>query len=146
VYGPAGTGKAQPLDSKIMTINGWKLMGDIELGDLVLGEDGKYSNVSGIFPQGEMEVVKITFEDGRTAECTYNHLWNIYCFDYPEKNRVIDTSELIRKLNKKAYSDRLYVPLVSPNDKTWDNVELLVHPYVLGVILRRMCVKMAQSE
>lgn len=135
VYGPAGTGKAQPLDSKIMTINGWKLMKDIELGDLVLGEDGKYSNVSGIFPQGEMEVVKITFEDGRTAECTYNHLWNIYCFDYPEKNRVIDTTELIRKLNKKAYSDRLYVPLVSPNDKTWDDAELPVHPYVLGVIL-----------
>ena len=42
VFGPAGSGKAQPLDSKIMTINGWKLMRDIELGDLVLDENGNY--------------------------------------------------------------------------------------------------------
>ncbi len=135
VTGPAGVGKAQPLDSKVMTIGGWKLMKDIELYDLVLGEDGKYYNVTGIFPQGEMEVVKITFEDGRTAECTYNHLWNIYCFDYPEKNRVIDTTELIRKINKKSYKNRLYIPLISPDDKTWDEVVLPIQPYLLGVIL-----------
>lgn len=135
IFGPAGVGKAQPLDSKVMTIDGWKLMKDINLYDLVLGEDGKYHNVTGIFPQGEMEVVKITFEDGRTAECTYNHLWNIYCIDYPERNRVIDTTELIRKLNKKAYRNRLYVPLITPNDNTWDEEELPIHPYILGVIL-----------
>ena len=27
--GPAGTGKAQPLDSKILTPSGWQTMGDI---------------------------------------------------------------------------------------------------------------------
>lgn len=135
VYGPAGTGKAQPLTSKIMTNNGWKLMGDIAIGDMVLGEDGTYNPVSGIFPQGEQEVFRITFEDGRTAECTSDHLWNIYCHDYPERNRIINTTELSRKLNKKAYAKRLYVPLISPNTNTWPTKELPIHPYVLGVIL-----------
>lgn len=135
VYGPAGTGKAQPLTSKIMTNNGWKLMGDMAIGDMVLGEDGTYNPVSGIFPQGEQEVFRITFEDGRIAECTSDHLWNIYCHDYPEKNRIINTTELSRKLNKKAYAKRLYVPLISPNTNTWPAKELPIHPYVLGVIL-----------
>lgn len=135
VYGPAGTGKAQPLTSKIMTPNGWKLMGDIKIGDTVLGEDGTYNPVTGIFPQGEQEVYKITFEDGRTAECTSDHLWNIYCHDYPEKNRTINTTELIRKLNKPAYAKRLYIPLVSPTDNTWAAKDLPIHPYVLGIIL-----------
>ena len=135
VYGPAGTGKAQPLTSKIMTPNGWKLMGDIKIGDTVLGEDGTYNPVTGIFPQGEQEVYKITFEDGRSAECTSDHLWNIYCYDYPEKNRTINTTELIRKLHKPAYAKRLYIPLVSPTDNTWATKELPISPYVLGVIL-----------
>lgn len=35
LVGPSGSGKAQPLDAKILTPSGWKLMGDIQVGDSV---------------------------------------------------------------------------------------------------------------
>jgi len=39
-FGPAGVGKAQPLDAVIYTPNGEKTMGEIEVGDYVIGDDG----------------------------------------------------------------------------------------------------------
>ena len=37
-YGSAGTGKAQPLTSKVLTPSGWKFMGDVVVGDVVVGQ------------------------------------------------------------------------------------------------------------
>ena len=39
IVGDVGVGKAQPLTSKVYTPTGYKLMGDIQVGDVVL--DGK---------------------------------------------------------------------------------------------------------
>ena len=60
--GDPGTGKAQPLTSKVFTPNGYKLMGEIEIGDEVLTLNGK-ANVIGVYPQGELDIYKISFMD-----------------------------------------------------------------------------------
>ena len=39
VFGGSGNGKAQPLHTKIITPDGYKLMGDIKVGDMVIGGD-----------------------------------------------------------------------------------------------------------
>src|SRR5580693_4467544 len=44
-----GIGKAQPLDAKILTPNGWTTMGALAVGDHVIGEDGKPHRVTGVF-------------------------------------------------------------------------------------------------
>jgi replicative DNA helicase len=44
-------GKAQPLDAKIKTIDGWKLMGDLRFGDRLASVDGQFSMVTGIYPR-----------------------------------------------------------------------------------------------
>ena len=44
-----GLGKAQPLDSKILTPDGWKTMKEIKVGSLVLGRDGKAHSVTGVY-------------------------------------------------------------------------------------------------
>ena len=69
-------GKAQPLDAKILTKNGWKTMGDIAIGDQLASIDGEPSTVTDIFPQGTEQVYRITFSDGRTTECSGEHRRN----------------------------------------------------------------------
>ena len=75
VHGPAGTSKAQPLDSPILTPNGWVKMGDIEVGDRVISVDGNPTIVTGVFPQGEKDIWELTFSDGVKVECCSDHLW-----------------------------------------------------------------------
>lgn len=70
-----GAGKAQSLDSKLLTPNGWVSMGDIQVGDYVISQDGTPTLVEAIFPQGEKEIFKVTFSDGSSTECCDEHLW-----------------------------------------------------------------------
>ncbi len=46
-YGEPGGGKAQPLSAKIITPTGYKLMGDIQVGDRVIGHNGQPVEVLG---------------------------------------------------------------------------------------------------
>lgn len=77
VSGGTGSGKAQPLDAKILTPTGWRLMGDMKPGMLVTAHDGSATKVNGVFPQGIKEIFKVTFEDGRSTKCCDEHLWKI---------------------------------------------------------------------
>lgn len=72
-----GTGKAQPLSTKIPTPDGIKLMRDIQIGDKVYGSDGTPTLVVGVFPQGIQKIYKIYFDDGREALSTLDHLWTV---------------------------------------------------------------------
>lgn len=75
IHGPSNEGKAQPLSAKILTPTGWTTMGEIHVGDLVIGADGKAHRVSGVYPQGEKEVFKVTMNDGATTRSCGEHLW-----------------------------------------------------------------------
>ena len=75
--GARGIGKAQPLDAKVMTPAGYRLMRDLKVGDQVIGADGKPHPIIGIFPQGVKDVYRITFTDGSSTESCKEHLCNI---------------------------------------------------------------------
>ena len=93
---PLGCGKAQPLYSKIYTPNGYKLMGDISVGDEILGSDGKVQHVTGVFPQeGLRKVYEVVFNDGTKTRCDENHLWSVKYND----NSVYETVSLNEILN-----------------------------------------------
>lgn len=74
-----GTGKMEPYSRKIPTptINGYTLMGDLKVGDHVFDRTGNQTRILNIFEQGEKDVYKITFQDGRTALCGAEHLWTV---------------------------------------------------------------------
>lgn len=72
-----GTGKAQPLTSKVLTPNGWVRMGNIKEGDIVLTWKRKPTKVLKVFPQGIKDIYTVTFEDGRKAQCCEEHLWTV---------------------------------------------------------------------
>lgn len=81
----AQLGKAQPLDVKVLTPTGWKLMGEVQAGDLVVSIDtppgdtfrvaDSPSEVLQVFPQGVKGVYRVTLESGATTECCDEHLW-----------------------------------------------------------------------
>jgi twinkle protein len=49
-------------------------MGDIKLNDQIFDESGNLTTVVGIYPQGDKDIYKVTFADGSTVKCGYEHL------------------------------------------------------------------------
>ncbi|HET8797570.1 MAG TPA: replicative DNA helicase [Thermoanaerobaculia bacterium] len=125
-------GKAQPLDSKVLTRHGWKCMGSLEIGDELASIDGRESRVTGVFPQGEREVYRIELSDGRSAECCLEHLWRVHFRTWREP-RVLSTSALIEMLQRKRYQGRLWIETFS--GEFGDEGALPIDPWLLGVLL-----------
>jgi hypothetical protein len=132
--GEPGTGKAQPLDAKILTPNGWITMGEIKIGDEVLTPDGKISKVLGVFPQGEKDIYKITFKDGRSTEACGEHLWKVFN-GKKRKNQwsIIDTLSIKKSLD--LGNKRLKLDLVSDKINVNNNKEFIIDAYLMGVLL-----------
>lgn len=126
-----GKGKAQPLRAKIKIPGGWSTMGEMQVGSEVIASDGTTTTVSAIHPQGKKDIYKITFKDGRTAECCHDHLWRIYRSSSPSYWKVVSTAELIAM--KPEVNQRIFVELISPECS--EEIALPLDPYVLGVIL-----------
>ena len=125
-------GKAQPLDANVRTLGGWKPMGELEVGDAVASVDGRASIVTGIYPQGERQVWRMRFSDGRSAECCAEHLWKVSCRHWPEP-RVLRTDEIQALLTKKRYQDRLWIERASGDFGHLD--PLPIDPWLLGCLL-----------
>lgn len=139
----AGTGKAQPLYSKVKIPGGWTTIGEIQPGDYVETDDGKYAKVLGTFPQGLRDVYEITFKDGRKVRCDENHLWKVHFGDWKLPNtcddgyRIKSTLELIKDHERVRSRDKyLRIPLVTGVDRpSYRDADLPLDPYLLGVIL-----------
>lgn len=74
--GMEGLGKALALDTPIPTPTGWTTMGDLQVGDEVLGADGLPTSVvyaTGI--QYGRVCYRVTFSDGATVVADADHRW-----------------------------------------------------------------------
>jgi replicative DNA helicase len=132
VAGRPSMGKAQPLDARVKTVNGWKAMGELRVGDLLASIDGQPSFVTGCYPQGERQVHRITFSDGRSAECCDEHLWRVHYRGWP-KPRVLSTAEIRTLLTRERYRNRLWIDL--PDGEFGRADALPVDGWVLGALL-----------
>lgn len=72
---PCASGKAQPLDAKVLTSTGWKLMGDLLPGDEICDSLGGAQRVIRVFEQGVLPIYRVEFDDGGSVECCDDHLW-----------------------------------------------------------------------
>ena len=78
--GAAGTGKAQPITTNIPTPDGYKLLGNLKIGDYVFDRNGQPTKITGIYDQGILDNYMITLRDGRTIKCNSEHL---FCVRFP---------------------------------------------------------------
>lgn len=67
-------GGPQPLTSAVLGPGGWKSMGDIRVGDVVIGESGP-CKVVGYERQGVLPTYCVTFDDGSSTMCAATHPW-----------------------------------------------------------------------
>lgn len=136
VYGRPGTGKAQPLSSTIYTPTGPVSMGSISVGDIVCTPSGT-ANVIGVFPQGERDVYKVSFEDGNSTECCAEHLWTVYERDCRNSaNNGQKTEELKSLMNRiKSRDNRANFSLPEISPVEFDARNLLIEPYLLGLLI-----------
>lgn len=126
-----GQGKAIRMTEKVLTTEGWKMNKDLKIGDYLASVDGMPSQVIGIYPQGQRQMYKFTFSDGRTAIADGEHLWTVNISGKGQK--TVDTNEIRRLLSLKKYCRRISIPLYSgyygvPNTTGIDM-------YTLGVLI-----------
>ncbi|MEU8776468.1 helicase-related protein [Streptomyces sp. NPDC048606] len=137
LQGEVGSGKAQPLDSLVLTPTGFRPMGDIGVGDEVVVPSGEIGLVGGVFPQGEREVWRVVLSDGSSVECDDEHLWIVgtsCAWVRGQQPKVLTTREIRADLHKANGSSKWYLPVAVPVDLGNDDPRPL-DPYLMGVLI-----------
>lgn len=150
LLGEESSGKAQPLSSKILTPKGWKSMGEIEIGSIISTPDGGNSTIIGVYPQGEQDIYRITFDDKTYTYCTLDHLWYVNS-RRPNTGEILSVKEMLDRGIKSLHGTRKFrIPTCNPI-KFEQYKEISVDPYLLGVLLgdggfTDSCVKVTICE
>lgn len=122
MFGTRRFGKAL-LDSELIyTPHGSKKIGFADIGDIIYGDDGKLTTIVGVYPQGFVDMYKVTFEDGRSIVCCGQHQWKVkYHGDY----KVMSTMGIIHSDFQKMTID--IGEAVDFPERRW-----LMSPHLLG--------------
>ena len=141
--GPAGSGKAQPLYSKLLTPSGWITFNDVKVGDILYSINGERTAVTGVFPQGDKKIYSVTFSDGTKVDCCEDHLWSVY--DVFNKRHSIKNIKNIeddyirihrRKPPRKNCNEYRYRIPMNMHPIQFDiKNNHYIHPYILGVLI-----------
>lgn len=130
--------KAQPLNAQVLTPAGFRFMGDLSVGDFVIGSDGRPTKVVGVYPQGQKEVYRVTMSDGTSTRCCDEHLW----FTQTRSERRRGSPGRARTLREIRLSLRApdgranhRAPVVGPVEFDATARPLPLHPYLLGALL-----------
>ena len=93
-------GGPQPLDAIVKTPFGEKRIGDINIGDVVCGADGKGTRVIDIPYEGEAPVYEITTLDGSVTRAADNHIWRFKIGGRPRSDRLGTTKDMMHLLEQ----------------------------------------------
>ena len=120
--GKARGKRPHPYSEKVITYSGIKKWGDIKIGDTLIGDDGKPTNVIQIHEVGEQDIYKIELSDGRTVHSTLDHLWQVDIL-----NEKVDrtTEELIDLIKSNYVYIRSCSPIESLHEKDVDVVKFI---------------------
>jgi len=158
-----GLGKCLSVNELTYTPTGKVKMGDLKVGDYVIGSNGKKTKVLEVHPQPKKEMYKITFNDGYSTTCCKEHMWTVTSNNgsVNNKNRPIRYTNLtIEQMldkdleleqrgfgwnEKRPYKFKTYykqsngqnkwqIPIVKPIEFE-NNFTLPINPYLLGVSL-----------
>lgn len=132
-----GLGKLQSKTSLVATPSGWRQIGDLTVGDEVMGSNGRPTKVVGVFPQGIKELFRMTLNDGCIIDSGAEHLWAVQTVNDRFRGdvvRIMSTQQLIDTgLTVKAGSAKWFIPVAAAMDYSEKTYE--IHPYVLGSLI-----------
>jgi ATP-dependent DNA helicase RecG len=137
LMGEVGAGKAQPLDALVLTPSGFRPMGEIRVGDLVINPTGEPTRVTGVFPQGVREVWRVRFSDGSVVECDADHLWQVRTSAARHRGnrpKIMSLRDIARDLWGANGGAKWHVELPNACDLEGGG-RRPVDPYLLGLLL-----------
>ena len=109
---PPGCGKQLADDTPILTTNGWKNHGDLVVGDMVYGIDGKSKKVLHVFPKSEDDCL-VTFTNGEQIQCHEDHEWVVYD-RHLHREHIMETKELMSEMLRDCDQYRFKLPERKP--------------------------------
>lgn len=138
--------KGLPLDTPILTSNGWSTMKDLKVGDKVFDKDGKLCNVIVKSEIHHNPCYKIKFSTNFeiTADC--DHRWLVYFKTHPNtkycgkpREEILTTKEiynLIKSLTKSQLKNGYNIPRIKiAQPLVTEEKKLPLDPYILGLWL-----------
>ena len=142
--GNRGGGKANPYSTLVATPNGFRKMGDLQVGDVICTPYDGIQTVSDIFEQGENTVYKFFFDDGTTVTCMDNHRFWART-SATEDFRCMTAREIMNQYKldmpfpqslRNGITEYVEIPLcgeVELNENK-NALNLPLHPFILGYI------------
>jgi phosphate starvation-inducible PhoH-like protein len=134
-------GRAQPVATPVLTPDGFRPIGELQVGDLVIGSNGEPTPVLGVYPQGEKDIYRVTTQDGASTLASGDHLWAVATRDDRRRGkplRVMETREMIGSL-RAAHYHRYELPLHSA-PVSFPDQPVPMNPYALGLLLGDGCM------
>jgi hypothetical protein len=132
----AGLGKSLVSTENVLTISGWRTIGSLDVGDYVIGQNGKPTQVIGVFPQGVRPLYRMRFSDDTYVDCDEEHLWHV---KVGSGERSYWTNKALREILDEGWQNadgckKFAVPLVEPVHFQACG-GLKIDPYELGLLL-----------
>jgi phage terminase large subunit GpA-like protein len=133
--------KALSVTTPIATPDGWRLMGDLSIGDYVFGDDGNPTQIidtSEVFTNRKCYNVKFT--DGEAIIADAGHLWGVYVWKVDKSEgkpkqvreyKVLETREMLSYEN----NGRLKFSIKNAQPLSLPEAHLPIDPYILGAWL-----------
>lgn len=122
--------------------------GDLKVGDFVFDRLGKPVRVTGVFPQGELQVHRLHFSDGRTIDASGDHLWQVTTKRMqrnPNHTPYIKTTKemiqdgVLRHNSGQSPETRYHTP--ANGGVRYSRKKLPVDPYIVGVAIGDGCLR-----
>ena len=138
-------GRSQPVLTPVLTPEGFRPIGHLRVGDLVIGSDGRPMPVLGVYPQGTRPVYRISTQDGGSTLACAEHLWRVTTIDdraRGREGRVVETRDMIGRL-RRAHAHRFELPLVTAVEL--EPREVPIDPYALGLLLGDGCITLSTT-
>jgi hypothetical protein len=128
--------EAMHLDTPLPTPTGWTTMGEVEVGDLLIGADGRPVRVIKTTEVQHGRICyRVTFKDGTSVVASDGHQWLTRVAASVAKPQVRTTGDMFSNpLTPNSRQPRRFcVPAPEPYDLP--EVDLPVSPYLLGLWL-----------
>lgn len=138
ITGGIGIGKGQVETDLVATPKGWRAIGDLMVGDEVIGSDGKPTTVTGVFHRGLLPVYRVSFTDHTSLVVDGDHLWSVQTPKDRHRGKGWQTKATRDLLAEGVLNGRgqrkWHIPVMS-GPAALTGSDLPVKPYSLGAII-----------
>lgn len=135
---PPQHGKLCSNDTLVFTDKGWKKHGDLQVGDRVVSEKGKFVKVINVFPK-YFANKKVFLTNGEEIKCHENHEWVVYNRQH-HRVETLETKQIeklvkIEQEQAKVRGHRYNYQIIQKDFLIGEHKNFEIDPYVLGVWL-----------